>query len=182
MKAHAQTYTGKYTPEWHDAAPPDIANGRNSGRLRSCSWCGSMHPSDLAAAIQAGARGHWADWKYGWPHKWYVRDIPNPHAGMDEARSTAYGKKPTDGEWEEMREPRYSERTGERVEDRVYWIQRSKAGATTDGKFYTEHLQDATDEEREIIERAMGLRFTFTPDGKVSWRRHEAQAPVKGES
>lgn len=44
---------------WDDAAPPDIEKGPRywTGRLRSCAYCGSMHPSDVVAAIQAGARG-----------------------------------------------------------------------------------------------------------------------------
>ena len=72
--------------------------------FRRCSFCGSIHPEDLAAerAMTAdrctacgiggwsehfradaehsyspdGWRAEWADRKYGWPHKFYV-DIPN---------------------------------------------------------------------------------------------------------
>lgn len=35
-------------------------------------------------------------------------------------------------------------------------------------KFYTEHLQDANPEDRKVIERAMGLNFTFE-GGRVAW-------------
>lgn len=41
-------------------------------------------------------------------------------------------------------------------------------------KFYTVHLQDAMEEERQIIESYLGLTFTFTEDGGVSWKRYEA--------
>jgi hypothetical protein len=43
------------------------------------------------------------------------------------------------------------------------------AAATTHGKFYTVHLQDASPEDRETIERHLGLSFHF--DGKgVAWQ------------
>lgn len=182
MNAHKHTFTRGHTPEWHDAVPPDLDHGRTTGRLRGCSWCGSMHPSDLAAAIQAGAVGHWADFKYGWPHKWYVENIPNPHAGMLETRS--WSSSPSPSYPREVREPRFDPRTGERVEDSVgYTEEPTPAAATTGGKFYTEHLQDATPEERAVIERAMGLSFTFTDDGTVSWRpAPSAEAPATTEA
>lgn len=41
------------------------------------------------------------------------------------------------------------------------------------GKFYTEHLKDATPEDREVIERAMGLRIEFK-DKTVSWRAYRS--------
>ena len=156
---------------WAEAVAPDIASGRTTGRLCSCGYCGSMHPKDVAEAIRAGARGHFADRKYGWPHKAYFNDIPNPHAGMEEVRSSCYSdKKPSGDGWEEAREPQFDQRTGERLADRIYWIQRSIAGAKTWGKFYTVHLQDASPEDRETIEKHFGLRFEFTDGGSVSWK------------
>jgi hypothetical protein len=41
---------------------------------RTCNYCGSIHPDDVAAEPEAQA--HWADAKYGWPHKLYI-DVPN---------------------------------------------------------------------------------------------------------
>jgi len=69
VKAHAHTYMGNYGPAtWNPAT---------SDRAQRCSWCGSMHPHDLAEALRAGtAKGHWADFKYGWPHKFYVDGVP----------------------------------------------------------------------------------------------------------
>lgn len=49
---------------------------------RSCSYCGSIHPEDLLAAIKAGATLGGSDWKYGWPHKFYVEHIPNPYPDL----------------------------------------------------------------------------------------------------
>lgn len=165
---------------WRDAEAPDIEKGRTVGELRSCGYCGSMHPADLAAAIKAGAHGHWADFKYGWPHKWYVEDIPNPHAGMPETRASSSSK--SEQYPREVREPRYDERTGERVADRVYYTEEPRpAAAKTWGKFYTVHLQDATPEDRETIARAMGLNFTFSEDGqKVSWTQFAPPHPEAG--
>ena len=45
--------------------------------FRHCSYCGSMHPLDLLAGLEQGARLGGSDWKYGWPHKFYVYDYPN---------------------------------------------------------------------------------------------------------
>lgn len=160
---------------WRDATPPDVMAGKSTGSLRSCQFCGSMHPADLAAAIKAGATVEWADWKYGWPHKLYVNGVPNPHAGLDEARMTS--NRDFDGATR-IALPRYSELTGKRVEDYVNFVKVEKAAATTWGKFYTVHLQDAAPEDREVIERAMGLRFTFESH-LVKWEKFaEAQHPA----
>ena len=46
---------------------------RDSG-YRHCSYCGSIHPEDLLILLENGARLQGADWKYGYPHKFYVQD------------------------------------------------------------------------------------------------------------
>lgn len=49
------------------------------------------------------------------------------------------------------------------------------------GKFYTVHLVDATPEERDIIERAMGLHIVFDGD-RVGWRPYSPPStPSTGE-
>lgn len=142
---------------WNGESPPDIKKGDRhwTGRLRSCGYCGSMHPADVAAAIRAGATGSWADMKYGWPHKAYFDGIPNPHAGTPEIRVSATYQKERD--W---------------VKDGELWRAPSQpASDTTSGKFYTVHLMDATIDDREVIEGHLGLHFEFLDDGKVSWKR-----------
>ena len=47
---------------------------RHGEHFRRCSYCGCVHPVDLVA--EAEWRAEWADFKYGWPHKFYV-DIAN---------------------------------------------------------------------------------------------------------
>lgn len=101
---------------------------QRNGLTRFCSYCGSVHPADLAAAIQtAGATLSPSDQKYGWPHKFYVEGAP----GMI--------------------------------------------------KFYSEHLLDATDAEREVIGAASGLRIEFGTDnqGSVKWSRYEAKSAME---
>jgi hypothetical protein len=62
---------------------------------RHCSYCGSLHPEDLLAALDAGGTLGGSDWKYGWPHKFYVR-IPNGRAGQprEAGRATGPGHPP----------------------------------------------------------------------------------------
>lgn len=163
----AQSFYPGGVAYWRPDCPPNLETGPTVGVLRSCSYCGSMHPADVAAAIRAGAKGDWADFKYGWPHKAYFDNVPNPHAGLLETRSSACVK--SEQYPNEVRERRYDPRTGERVEDYVRYTEVPEpARATTSGKFYTVHLRDATIDDRETIERHLGLRFTFSGD-RVSW-------------
>lgn len=184
---------------WRAATPPDLSSGRTVGGLRSCQYCGSMHPADLAVAIRAGARGHFADQKYGWPHKAYFDAIPNPHVGLLESRFSTSHATPicpkTKALCESGERQANKNRCGCDIEgttttgvangksmvkvpdgfDRVTgapvtrWIAAGEpAPATTSGKFYTVHLQDASPEDRETIESHLGVSFTF--DGRdVAW-------------
>lgn len=43
-------------------------------RYRTCSYCGSIHPADLITEIQSGNAMGGSDWKYGYPHKFYLRE------------------------------------------------------------------------------------------------------------
>jgi len=173
--------TNAHNYPWRDATPPDIAAGRKTGSLRGCGYCGSMHPADLAAALLAGARLDPADRKYGWPHKFYVEGVPNPHAGMLESRySTSHPKQEDIDAGKMIRVPtgRFSESTGEPKFD---WCEAGKpAPETTYGKFYTEHLQDASAEDRDVIERHMGMHFDFAGEG-ISWWPYGTPKPVRAE-
>lgn len=163
----AQQFPDGLVP-WREATAPDVDAGRNTGRLRSCGYCGSMHPADVADSIRRGARGHWADRKYGWPHKAYFDNVPNPHAGVSEVR--AWSSHPSPEFPREVREPRFDSKTGKRIDDYVtYTAEPKAAGAMTDGKFYSVHLQDATPEDRALIEKHLGLAFTFGDDNRVTW-------------
>lgn len=49
---------------------------REGDTFRSCPYCGSVHPDDLLEALNKGARLGGSDWKYGFPHKFYVYGGP----------------------------------------------------------------------------------------------------------
>lgn len=142
---------------WREASPPETEGYSRCGHLRACGYCGSMHPSDVANAIQNGAKGEWSDWKYGWPHKAYFDGIPNPHAGLMEVRASANHKPDYYPDW---------------IQCGDHWHEPPRpASEKTNGKFYSVHLMDATPEERQIIETHLGLSFYFSDDGSVSWKR-----------
>ena len=102
---------------WRDAEPVH-KDGYQGYVYRSCSYCGSINPDDLLKAVAAGAILEGADWKYGWPHKFYVRDIPNPIAGQQIKVGSSDGK-PIMGQ----------------------------ASKTAGMKWYNEHLEDLNDDE-----------------------------------
>lgn len=163
--------------EWSAPVRADISKGVKYNRMRACGYCGSMHPTDVVNAINNGAKGSFADFKYGWPHKIYFDHVPNPNAGAREIISTSTHER--EG-LEKVVSPRYSETTGERVADHVEYVGYRDAPALTHGKFYTEHLQDATPEEVAIIEQHMGVHFIFA-DGGVKWMRLPVrQVPSEG--
>jgi hypothetical protein len=103
--------------------------------FHTCGYCGSMHPTELAEALAAGAHLEMADQKYGWPHKFYVDGAPNRFAGEMEIRS---GRQEAGVFTPGPAEP---------------------AKATAYGKFYTVHLLDATPEEKLILELRMGFHL-----------------------
>lgn len=104
-----------------------------------------MHPEDLVKAIDAGAKLGGSDWKYGWPHKFYVSGIPDPGAG--ELRKM--GKVNLGADWKTglPREPTESDRArypNWKQDEHGCWFVDliEPAPATTRGKWYNTHLQD----------------------------------------
>jgi hypothetical protein len=145
--------------------------------FRTCSFCGSISPDDLAAEPEW--RAEWADRKYGWPHKFYV-DVPNRRPDdpfvigatsrmSEDDQRRAYV--PTELLSDEQRA--LAERDG--------WTPDSYQGGgfmfgprpMHHAKFYSVHLSDSavTDAVRATIAERSGLEFTFTPDGRVAWRQ-----------
>jgi hypothetical protein len=46
--------------------------------FRRCSYCGSMHPEDVLRVLSIeGTKLGGSDWKYGWPHKFYIDILDN---------------------------------------------------------------------------------------------------------
>lgn len=143
--------------------------------FRRCSYCGSVHPADLAA--EPTWRAQWADRKYGWPHKFYV-DIPNRDPGALFAVGLTSGG-PTDRPldpgwiaWENLTD----EQRGIVERDRLVGDRPPRGvlfGTRPShfGKFYTIHLSDPEipDEIKGAIQSRSGLYFEFT-DGHVGWK------------
>lgn len=145
--------------------------------FRTCSYCGSMHPEDLYRAVLAGATLGGADWKYGWPHKFYV-DLPNPAAGQLRG-----GTSTTIGGWGsevgmslealKAKHPQYADwEWTERKEGGYRVTKFSPAPAQTHAKFYNEHLKDleapAFQALARLIEERAKVRFTML-DGRLRY-------------
>ena len=90
-----------------------------------------------------------SDWKYGWPHKFYVYDIPNPHAGKHQVKvgSRSYMK------------------DGVRVEESDYALIKP----TTHAKWYNIHLKDMDDakfaEMSELLFTHASIKFARDEKG-----------------
>ena len=62
--------------------------------------------------------------------------------------------------------------------DLLRWVEAGRpAGAVTHGKFYSVHLQDASADDRGLIEQHLGLAFQFDDNGGVRWVRIESIEP-----
>jgi hypothetical protein len=47
-------------------------HGQSPSPYTHCSYCGSLHFEDVRTIIKEGGRLGSADWKYGYPHKFYA--------------------------------------------------------------------------------------------------------------
>lgn len=103
---------------------------------RTCSYCGSIHPEDLLAALAiSGSRLSGSDWKYGWPHKFYL-DVPNPNKDtvVKIGCSSEYAE-------------------GKRIEKAIMGTRE-----TLHFKWYNEHLLDVGYSEDDLAKLIVGLR------------------------
>lgn len=133
----------------------DLEYGR-SEPYRTCSYCGSMHPEDLVRLLETDPRVKLggSDWKYGWPHKFYV-DVPNLTPGIP--ASTGSRSRTVDGVT-----------TTEPI--------MGTSSATLMAKFYSEHLTDAGygETQREtligLLEKHGGILFYLDPEKGLTWR------------
>lgn len=162
---------------WHWTSP------RHGEHFRRCSYCGSIHPEDLAA--EPVWKPQWADMKYGWPHKFYV-PIPNRNPGALYVISASHD---SHGGTYLPLETLTDEQRG--IVERDGWLGRDypweyfQFGTRPDhfGKFYTIHLADPEipDEVCADIEQRSGLEFTFEIDngevGHVLWRDASGHTP-----
>jgi hypothetical protein len=135
--------------------------------FRSCSYCGSIHPEDLIKLIEAGATMHGADWKYGWPHKFYVEKIPNPHAGKVVEMGSSSGPSITKDTAGAVFAPTCHHAD---CKEHGYWKlpRMEPAPATTTAKFYNAHLEDCDDELlarlAPLLKRHTGIEWGRDPE------------------
>ena len=150
----------------------DRRDGPYGYPFRQCTYCGAIHPGDMLAFLKDGVVNsfHDADWKYGWPHKFYF-DVPNPFAGEPRRCGSmikAVGEVPDEhdrkqyidwvlvnGRWE-----------GEMI---------MPAPDTTPAKFYATHLQDVDDDLLDEIARHIfartGITFKKDSEGRLMYAR-----------
>jgi hypothetical protein len=119
--------------------PYDGGGGPYYYDWRTCSYCGSIHPEDLLRVLLAGARMHSADWKYGWPHKFYLEDVPNKYAGQDCRTGAVYAG---DHPLEELKREYPQAVNWQQKDGRWRADLRGKAPAHAPAKWYNEHLLD----------------------------------------
>jgi len=126
---------------WRD--PFDREDGPYKETYRTCSYCGSIHPEDLLRVLTEGATLGGSDWKYGWPHKFYVYNIPNPVSGqLRRSGGISMGKYRLPTMEDFKREyPGYS---NHRESPHGGWQADSisPAPATMQAKWYNEHLTE----------------------------------------
>jgi hypothetical protein len=164
---------------WHWAAP------RGAEHFRRCSFCGSIHPADLAA--EPTWRAEWADQKYGWPHKFYV-DIPNRDPSALFVTSAQSGgpadrPAPVSDEYTQWVAWKDLSRAQRKIVKRDGW--RADKDDHSDyygfgtrsshfAKFYTIHLADPAigDEAKDAIQHRSRLRFRFDEHGNVGWEHY----------
>lgn len=175
--ARPTCHDNDYASKTFGAASWQVRDG-----LRRCSFCGSLHPEDLYSALTNGAKLEASDWKYGWPHKFYVNGIPNPNVGNEVSKAFGSGPLPMTEE-NKAHWNRIASTHGGRVEitesegrwnAKVY----EPDGATTWGKWYNVHLmelsQEAFDLLAPLLNAGTGVKFERTLAGDVSYR---ASAP-----
>jgi hypothetical protein len=147
IKAHANDpFSTRFAPHTWKQSWKDMQPAAHS--LRCCSYCGSLHPLDLLDALKAGANLDPADWKYGWPHKFYVNGVPNELAGQTVEIGGTYDAKG------------FTPMMGE-APPHAYL------------KFHSEHLADLPEDKlaelSAAIEAQTGTRFTME-GGELHYR------------
>lgn len=170
---HADRFPG--SAEWRPEDPqgerskdPGPYGSSYGYPFKTCGYCGSMSAEDLYRFMTDGVtpvRLDMADWKYGWPHKFYIEGIPNPKAGQQVGGSSTYR----------------TDESGKQVVEH-----HARVGSpTTFAKFYTEHLADLLSVDdgdatfaavcQELLKRT-GVAFTATEERRLRWAMHRGHS------
>lgn len=110
---------------------------KTDGDVLRCRYCGSIRVDDAIRYLkQPGTRFSGADWKYGWPHKFYLEPV-NPDADKEVQVGSKYAN--------EIDTPIMGKRS------HLHF------------KFYNSHLKEATEEEltefSELSRKAFGITW-----------------------
>lgn len=139
----------------------------------TCSYCGSIHPEDLVAELPASSL-HWADLKYGWPHKLYI-DIPSRDPGKIFPIGLSNTQQSYGHPWKAI-----ADLTNEECEilnenhrdltDVTYVLFSTRETLHT--KFYSVHLLDPQLDAstKSAIEAACGVHFETMDDDMIKWQ------------
>lgn len=157
--------------------PSQLSHASHWRDDRTCSYCGSMHPDDLFAAIEAGSEVGPTDKSY----KVYV-DIPNPKAGQPSVRSSANfnaGKgfiKVTPENIDAL--PLDKNQRGYAMEPgREYWVQPGIEAPREQGKFYFQHL--SVEEQQRFIDLLNAKKINIGMPGYFYSRPFFIAPPAK---
>lgn len=156
---------------------------------RCCTYCGSLSVQDVIKFMkQPGTRFSGSDWKYGWPHKFYVEPVnPNAAAECWQGTQSHDGDKKVDGSHMDdfwtcqahgseinlgpralVDSPRKPACGCPRDESTGYWSRGVRGTyAKLHLKFYNVHLSDATDEELKEFSELSASSFG------IAWSRDE---------
>lgn len=137
--------------------------------FRTCSYCGSIHPEDLVKVLAEGATLGGSDWKYGWPHKFYVEGIPNPKLGQEYPQYMYGGLRAGEEGWEQYQDGFNSHDGTPKMEWRKL-LHMAKCPPTVHAKWYNDHLLDLTPDTFAIVATLLvknaGIHFEIK-DGKL---------------
>jgi hypothetical protein len=151
--------------------------------FRTCSYCGSIHPEDLYRHLTApaGAELHGADWKYGWPHKFYVEGIPNPAVGQPVPAGFRSWSEVTCPCGTTYQNHEHHACPSCAIGDRAPGVVVTPKSETTMhpapptlwAKWYNAHLADLTPAGfallAPLLEQHAGIAFTRDADGRIAW-------------
>jgi hypothetical protein len=191
-------------PSWTPADPYHVypcdhcgygSRGPYGYPFRTCSHCGSINLEDFADWCRKGSITlGGSDWKYGYPHKFYVEGIPNPFADEEVSASSTFAPFDHEPMTEDIKQSQKRIGTngsitkvlppGERGSGNSRWTDqfwrvcvhgRDSAPRTSFAKLYTAHLEDEgyDDEARSVILKLVsersGIEF-FMEGGKLMYR------------
>lgn len=175
---------------WREPRKPTDDDGPVVESFRRCSYCGSIHPEDLLRVLADGARMHGSDWKYSWPHKFYV-EVPNrvnPEVEVaigHDSRNVPGKPCPRCCNADGTVKPEYAGPDGDRCGacyGRREEIKRTPIMGTIEtfhAKWYNVHLHDDFDVEArvavtEALEKHSGIQFEIVRENGEERLRYRA--------